>query len=208
MTCASGVHETFPAVVQAFYKVASAYSDAFSVEHNRDIRITSDTNSRSTRVPDFAFRTNDLLPKYLLVLECAWSQSMRDADTKAWQLLERMDVKVVIVICINQKTGPLGSPNARPPPNYQIPDETQFPDARDPLANVVFGGSIWARGIKDITLRIYRREYMMKSYVRFFSLLIQILILFIGHHPWRQGVKRRSREDCDVPRQISDDRSG
>lgn len=170
MTCASGVHESFTAVVQPFYKVVSTLSGAFRIEHNRDIRITSSSGDkrRSTRVPDFAFATDDVPPKYRLLLECAWSQPLKDVKAKALQLLTLKDVRVVVVICIDVQAGTIGSTDAPPPEKYPISNEKDFPDARKLLSNVVFQGTIWARGIKKITVHLYEREYDTESYVRFF----------------------------------------
>ncbi|KAJ7766431.1 hypothetical protein B0H14DRAFT_2969611, partial [Mycena olivaceomarginata] len=166
VTCSSGVHESFTAFVQPFYKVVSTLNDMFRVEHNRDIRITSSSGSkrRSTRVPDFAFATDDTPPKYLFLLECAWSQPFQKVNSKALQLLTRKDVRVVVVICIDVQAGTMGSPGVPSPEKYQISDEKAFPDPRNPLSNVVFQGTVWARGIKKIMVHLYQHEYDTRSY--------------------------------------------
>lgn len=166
VTCASGVHESFTAIVQPFYKVVSTLSDAFRVEHNRDIHIASSSgsNRRSTRIPDFAFATKGVSPKYLLLMECAWSQPWKDVNKKALLFLKRKDVRAVVVICIDAQAGTTGSPGVPPPANHQIATAQDFAGAREPLSDVVFQGTIWARGIKKITVHLYQREYEKKSY--------------------------------------------
>ncbi|KAJ7216065.1 hypothetical protein GGX14DRAFT_607263 [Mycena pura] len=165
VTCAGGVHGSFTAVVQPFYKVVSTLSDAFRVEHNRDIDIASSSSKRrSTRVPDFAFATDDVPPKYLLLLQCAWSQPFPNVNAKALQLLTLKSVRVVVVICIDVQAGTIGSPDVPPPEKYPIFNENDFPDDRKLLSNVVFQGTIWARGIKKITVHLYQREYHTESY--------------------------------------------
>lgn len=182
----------------------------FRVEHNRDIRITSSSGSkrRSTRVPDFAFATDDTPPKYLFLLECAWSQPFQKVNSKALQLLTRKDVRVVVVICIDVQAGTMGSPGVPSPETYQISDEKAFPDPRNPLSNVVFQGTVWARGIKKIMVHLYQHEYDTRSYVRFFSPLFQFLMLSKGYHPRCRRAGCYPRKDCVVFGQLFGDHVG
>ncbi|KAJ7730298.1 hypothetical protein B0H16DRAFT_1585233 [Mycena metata] len=160
VTWPSYAHESFKFVISPFVNIAQG-SNAFTWETNTEIQINRGPHDGERITPNFALgrELQEESIEFPIVVESAFSQSIRDLEEKVKKFLTRTDVELVVGLYFEtpQFNNPLSSTTNSSKTNEDPLDFPTFAAGAEieELGPVKYGGRIWAHAITSIRIILW-----------------------------------------------------